>query len=1186
MTINAEDVKVYESQRLTDEDDGGGRATGNEVIDGNINNLFPDISRLDRTVGDVALRKCFVGVATDNADTYLGAHAIIVEPPADTNVHTVLFDAGSESDQRTSAQQRIESYVVKGAAAQFHLLGNQYEGQRQVVCYQREEQPLPEVGDVFQLKSTLGEEQYVRLTEVSGDVQTFTVDDFGDGFITFDRRRLDVSISAPLDFTFEAPDPTPSGPTVTSHSEVFSTEVADAARYWGVSRSTDPAVVGDLSVKVESIYSSLVPSAQLETPLIDQFMGLQPKDIREAAGSNYTQAITAQYISTTQIRAYLIRPAVKGTVSLTLGGSTYLDDGTRTLIRDSGAEPFATLEIDHATGLVLGTRDTGSSTVGTDITGSANFRPGGLFSGNPLSLGEDVTLANRGFNWIRTFTDAKPRPGTTVVSYMSLGKWYDLTDPGNGILEGVGSGTVNFTTGTIAITTLALPDVASTIMFSFIIDLADDTEEHSGTNSTVGAEIQIDIGLGIAPGSVVVNYLSGAAAKTIDDSVTVGVLAGDGVGAVDYAGGTVRFTPTTLPDDGTSITVDHSGVGSNGEYVISSPVFNSAGVITGTIPNAPIEPGSITIDGLVSYTLIMGLERTAFHSMADDGLGGVRHNVANPGYAEASKYWHYGLPAVGTINYTTGAFSIEMLHQWLVYDRTYSVTATATKSAGYSTATTTVEEESAGPVTIYYNPAGPSNTAGQTVHSLESILLAPLTGAAVSPLVPGSLMFTLGGTTFIDRDGQIYDQFNSTTGSARSVGTINYSDKLISLNTWPAGSGLGVEVLAAQTLKETLAVDEIIFRTPGRPLRPESMSISITDQAGNVISEVAGVDGSISGASVAGNVNLETGVTSLIFTDGTNPVYIYPDTGRYSAVLFSFLPLDAELIGLNPVRLPSDGRVPVYREGDVLVLSHTTATTAGTPTDGQVITLARDHQASIVVEDSAGVIMDPDQYTGNRITGVVTFASPVVLQAADTTALTPPLSIKDRVEHMTVANDVQITGELSFISPLPHDFPATDTIVSSSIVWGDINSRVYSFFTQRTWNSGSPNWTDARVGDDTTAQYNEIDYPIEFANRGAVTEKWALVFKSTTSFDIVGQTLGIIGTGSIFEDTTPINNNTTFPYFVVRSAGWGSGWANGNVIRFNTEGCLAPLWIARTVLSGMAQEDDDQFTLQIRGDAD
>ncbi len=66
MAINKENIKLFASQRLTDEDDGGGRATGEVVIDSQVNNLFRDISRIDRTVGDVSMRKVFVGVSTDN----------------------------------------------------------------------------------------------------------------------------------------------------------------------------------------------------------------------------------------------------------------------------------------------------------------------------------------------------------------------------------------------------------------------------------------------------------------------------------------------------------------------------------------------------------------------------------------------------------------------------------------------------------------------------------------------------------------------------------------------------------------------------------------------------------------------------------------------------------------------------------------------------------------------------------------------------------------------------------------------------------------------------------------------------------------------------------------------------------------------------------------------------------------
>ena len=98
MAITNDDVKLFESQRLSDEEDGGGRVTGREVIDGNVNNLFQDISGIDRTVGYVALSKAFIGVSTDHNDTYLGSLLILTEPPQDKNVSVLLFNTDSQTD--------------------------------------------------------------------------------------------------------------------------------------------------------------------------------------------------------------------------------------------------------------------------------------------------------------------------------------------------------------------------------------------------------------------------------------------------------------------------------------------------------------------------------------------------------------------------------------------------------------------------------------------------------------------------------------------------------------------------------------------------------------------------------------------------------------------------------------------------------------------------------------------------------------------------------------------------------------------------------------------------------------------------------------------------------------------------------------------------------------------------------
>src|SRR5690606_25768910 len=94
--------------------------------------------------------------------------------------------------------------------AQFDLLGTQLAGQRAIACVQREEQRVPEIGDVFQLVSATAA-QYVRLTGVEVSLEQFTYD-YGNGnFVNFTRRRLDLSISAPLLNEYPGGQVTPAG---------------------------------------------------------------------------------------------------------------------------------------------------------------------------------------------------------------------------------------------------------------------------------------------------------------------------------------------------------------------------------------------------------------------------------------------------------------------------------------------------------------------------------------------------------------------------------------------------------------------------------------------------------------------------------------------------------------------------------------------------------------------------------------------------------------------------------------------------------------------------------------------------------------------------------------------------------------------------------------------------------------
>jgi hypothetical protein len=123
-------------------------------------------------------------------------------------------------------------------------------------------------------------------------------------------------------------------------------------------------------------------------------------------------------------------------------------------------------------------------------------------------------------------------------------------------------------------------------------------------------------------------------------------------------------------------------------------------------------------------------------------------------------------------------------------------------------------------------------------------------------------------------------------------------------------------------------------------------------------------------------------------------------------------------------------------------------------------------------------------------------------------------------------------------------------------------------------------------GSAAPATFNDAVYPIAVSNKGAATERWAIVFVSNTAYNIVGENVGVIGTGNTATNSAPLNPATGEPYFTLPSAGWGLGWSVGNVLRFNTVAAAFPVWVVRTILQGPETVPNDTFTLLVRGDVD
>ena len=183
---------------------------------------------------------------------------------------------------------------------------------------------------------------------------------------------------------------------------------------------------------------------------------------------------------------------------------------------------------------------------------------------------------------------------------------------------------------------------------------------------------------------------------------------------------------------------------------------------------------------------------------------------------------------------------------------------------------------------------------------------------------------------------------------------------------------------------------------------------------------------------------------------------------------------------------------------------------------------------------------------------------------------------------MAQVSDVQISGRLAFTRQITHDYPV-GSHVSSALVSGDLRAYVSNLFDQATWNG---TFLDAISGSAATATYNDVLAPIVVTNAGAITERWAIQFTNATSFNVIGEHVGVIATGTTGSNIAPINPATGKPYFTLAAIGWGSGWATGNVLRFNTTGALFPVWVVRTIQQGPETVTNDAFTVLVRGDVD
>lgn len=628
MPIETKDLVLYESERLTDNADGGGKYNGQIIIDGQSNNLFNDVSELDRTMGDVSMRKIFPAVTTGDTDLLMGATVFISENPKDPNVSALLFSTKNWTDQRQAAQNRVENYLAKGGQIAGIPLDTHWKGMKSLQVAMFPQETESSVGDTIVLVSDEGKalqhEQYLRITKVEPRTAIMVIDGKN-----VEYKIATYTLNDPLDVDYVGLSARQWYEGVISKTIIRDTIVADTGEYYASTGLAANANVGEYTVNAESIFSQIIPSAQTESPIID--VNAAGESVILVPGND--GLITAGFSTTVGVsqNLYVGSAVMPSSVAFTLFGQAITDQGG--LLKTSTGTQVGT--IDYQRGLIQWTAAAGSGTATLSIT----FKPAAAPNQYFQSYAMPVTQNNQSTNWTGVLVPI-PTPGSLSISYMSQGKFYELKDDGSGQLRGVsssfGSGMINYETGSWLLTTGALPDVDTPILLLWGTPIA--TYERANL-PVMPAKIEFNLEQeAILASSVTVTWTLEGITKTATSN-SAGQFTGDATGFINFALGKGALIPKKLPQKGTVFNFGYQ-FGDAKIQDVPAVIPNASQQLAFTVgTGAALQPNSVMIE--VPLTSMLG--DTINLVVTDNGSGSLIDAFGQ---------------VQGTINYSTGAVSM------------------------------------------------------------------------------------------------------------------------------------------------------------------------------------------------------------------------------------------------------------------------------------------------------------------------------------------------------------------------------------------------------------------------------------------------------------------------------------------------------------------------------------------------
>lgn len=477
------------------------------------------------------------------------------------------------------------------------------------------------------------------------------------------------------------------------------------------------------------------------------------------------------------------------------------------------------------------------------------------------------------------------------------------------------------------------------------------------------------------------------------------------------------------------------------------------------------------------------------------------------------------------------------------------------------------------------------------------------------PAVPGSVVFSWMGLDYADNGQGVIFRGASGVNPGIQSGTMDYATCTAHLDDWTVGPNPQTVTLKRLWTRRPRWTTGVIYgRTASAPVKPGAggLVLTATDMAGGVITATALATGEITGAQVWGAIDFASGAFQVMFGEFVldtaltaeekaewwydaaevgdvqpgkvwRPRAVDPGSLRYNAVTYVYLPIESELMGIAPERLPADGRMVFVRPGMYAVIGLTITGSAFAPMVGTTYNVGQTLLSSIDVLDAAGTGQVATGYTQDLDAGTLTINSIAGWPAQ--------VIVRGRAEVYRRVQDAGIDGRVTLTTPIGRAFPA-GAVLSTAARFGNKQAYVERLFDQQAWDSVS--WANTVTGNGAAGNYNDTAHPVEVNNRGTVTERWALKFRSDgVTFDLIGEHLGQIASGTVNADFSPANTQADgAAYFTLRATGWGSGWVPGNVVFIHTQGAEMSLGVIRSTNPGVSAGVNYSAVLEIRGDKD